>query len=58
MVSKMLGIQLKKGERVRLETPGGGGWGPAAGRDAVAREHDVALGYVSDSNTATAKATS
>ena len=32
MVSKMLGIQLKKGERVRLETPGGGGWGPAAGR--------------------------
>ena len=27
MVSKMLGIRLKKGERVRLQTPGGGGWG-------------------------------
>ena len=58
MVSKMLGIQLKKGERVRLETPGGGGWGPAAGRDAAAREHDVALGYVNDANTANTKATS
>jgi N-methylhydantoinase B len=55
MVSKMLGIQLKKGERVRLETPGGGGWGPAAGRDAAARAHDVTLGYVSDSNTTSSK---
>jgi N-methylhydantoinase B len=49
MVSKMLGIRLKKGERVRLETPGGGGWGPAAKRNPKARQHDVALGYVSDS---------
>ena len=32
MVSKMRGIKLVKGERVRLETPGGGGWGtPLAG---------------------------
>ena len=50
MVSKMLGIHLKKGERVRLETPGGGGWGPAAHRDATVHQHDVALGYVSDSS--------
>ena len=49
MVSKMLGIRLQKGERVRLETPGGGGWGPAAQRDPAARQHDTALGYVSDS---------
>jgi len=55
MVSKMLGIQLKKGERVRLETPGGGGWGPAAGRDAAARAHDVTLGYVSDSTSTSSK---
>ncbi|MGQ3130244.1 hydantoinase B/oxoprolinase family protein, partial [Variovorax sp.] len=27
MVSKMRGIRLERGERVRLETPGGGGWG-------------------------------
>lgn len=32
MVSKMLGIALEKGDRLRLETPGGGGWGPPAGR--------------------------
>jgi N-methylhydantoinase B len=55
MVSKMLGIHLKKGERVRLETPGGGGWGPAAGRDPAARAHDVAQGFVSDSNTTSSK---
>lgn len=46
MVSKMRGIQLQRGERVRLETPGGGGWGPATQRDAQARQHDAALGYV------------
>ncbi len=46
MVSKMLGIRLKKGERVRLETPGGGGWGPAAKRDQTARLNDLALGFV------------
>jgi N-methylhydantoinase B len=32
MASKMLGIQLARGERVRLETPGGGGWGNPAAR--------------------------
>lgn len=35
MVSKMLGIALEKGDRLRLETPGGGGWGPPAGRGAT-----------------------
>ncbi len=46
MVSKMVGIQLKKGQRVRLETPGGGGYGRAEERDDAARARDVALGYV------------
>jgi N-methylhydantoinase B len=55
MVSKMQGIQLLKGQRVRLETPGGGGWGPAAGRDAAARTHDEAQGFVSDSNPTSSK---
>ena len=55
MVSKMLGIQLKKGERVRLETPGGGGWGPAAARDTAARIQDVAQGFVTESNPTSSK---
>lgn len=55
MVSKMLGIRLKKGERVRLETPGGGGWGVAAKRDAIARQYDVALGYVNESIPSSSK---
>ena len=46
MVFKMRGIPLKKGERVRLETPGGGGWGDSRTRDVKQREHDVAMGYV------------
>ena len=47
LASKMRGIKLEKGQAVRLETPGGGGYGPPDKRapDAVAR--DVALGYLS-----------
>ena len=48
MSSKMLGIRLTRGDRVRLETPGGGGYGEPARRDASAREHDRKMGYVSD----------
>ena len=47
MASKMLGIKLQRGDRVRLETPGGGGYGPPAQRPMQAREADVAQGYVS-----------
>lgn len=47
MRSKMLGIQLRRGDRVRLETPGGGGYGAPAARPAAAREHDRKMGYVS-----------
>ncbi|MEM7429879.1 MAG: hydantoinase B/oxoprolinase family protein [Pseudomonadota bacterium] len=49
MVSKMVGIRLKRGQKVRLETPGGGGYGPAEQRTAEARKRDLALGYVSES---------
>ena len=48
MVSKMLGIRLKKGERVRLSTPGGGGWGKPADRSAADRARDAELGYTQD----------
>lgn len=46
MRSKMIGIRLKHGERVRLETPGGGGYGAPGARAASARGKDLALGYV------------
>jgi len=47
MRSKMLGIPLRRGDRVRLETPGGGGYGSPAARPEAAREHDRKMGYVS-----------
>ncbi|CAM4128861.1 Hydantoin utilization protein B [Bordetella tumbae] len=47
MTSKMLGIRLKRGERVRLETPGGGGYGSPQARSEEARERDQKMGYVS-----------
>jgi N-methylhydantoinase B len=45
-VSKMVGIKLVQGERLRLETPGGGGWGPPPQRSQAAIERDRALGYI------------
>ena len=48
MASKMVGIPLRKGDRVRLETPGGGGYGPAGERDPAARALDLAMGYVTE----------
>lgn len=47
LASKMLGIKLEKGQAVRLETPGGGGYGPAPDRDARSVARDVAQGYLS-----------
>lgn len=47
MVSKMVGIKLARGERLRLETPGGGGYGRASSREPRAVAEDVRLGYVS-----------
>ncbi|MFQ5625136.1 MAG: hydantoinase B/oxoprolinase family protein [Methyloligellaceae bacterium] len=47
MISKMVGIKLKKGQRVHLETPGGGGYGSPLERDPEAVVRDVSLGFVS-----------
>jgi N-methylhydantoinase B len=47
MASKMVGIDLARGQAVRLETPGGGGYGPAFERDPAKVREDVRLGYVS-----------
>ena len=46
LASKMLGIKLTKGQAVRLETPGGGGYGPATDRAARDVARDVTLGYL------------
>jgi N-methylhydantoinase B len=45
MVSKMVGLKIARGERVRLETPGGGGYGPPDERPIELVERDRALGY-------------
>ena len=50
MASKMLGMALKRGQCVRLETPGGGGYGAPADRDPAAVARDVALGFISEDN--------
>ncbi|MGH6990332.1 MAG: hydantoinase B/oxoprolinase family protein, partial [Stellaceae bacterium] len=46
MASKIVGIKLKHGQHVRIESPGGGGYGPALTRDPAAVAADVRLGYV------------
>ncbi len=46
MASKMTGIKLREGQRVRIKSPGGGGWGAALERAPEAVARDVALGYV------------
>lgn len=44
--SKVVGVQLKRGQRIRIESPGGGGWGDPAARDPDAVARDQRLGYV------------
>ncbi len=44
--SKIGNLRLKRGDRIRLETSGGGGFGLAEARDAEAAAADVARGYV------------
>ena len=47
MVSKMVGIHLEQGQHVRLETPGGGGYGDALTRNPEMVWSDVVQGYIS-----------
>jgi N-methylhydantoinase B len=48
MASKITGVKLKAGQRLRLETPGGGGWGEPSKRDPAAAARDVANGFVTE----------
>jgi len=52
MTSKAVDIRLRKGDRIRIESPGGGGYGPATERDADHVAEDVRLGFVSRDNAA------
>ncbi len=47
MASKMVGIHIERGQRLRLETPGGGGYGDPLERDAQQVRRDVMQGLVS-----------
>jgi len=47
MASKMVGIHLRRGQKVRLETPGGGGYGDPFEREPELVARDVARGFVS-----------
>ncbi len=47
MASKMVGIHIERGQRLRLETPGGGGYGDPLERDPQQVRRDVMLGLVS-----------
>ncbi len=47
LVTKIADIHIAKGQRVRLESPGGGGYGAPAERDREAVRRDVANGYIS-----------
>ena len=46
MVSKVTDISIERGRKVRLETPGGGGYGDPLTRDPQRVARDVMLGYV------------
>tara|TARA_Y100001934_G_scaffold88373_1_gene109676 strand:- start:170 stop:1921 length:1752 start_codon:yes stop_codon:yes gene_type:complete len=47
MGSKIVGVSLNRGQRIRLETPGGGGYGKPQARDPERVAEDVRLGFVS-----------
>jgi N-methylhydantoinase B len=48
LAAKTIGYALRPGDIIRMETPGGGGHGDPAERDAAARAQDRADGYVTD----------
>ena len=44
--SKVNNLRLWRGDTIRLETSGGGGFGPAEQRSAAAQAMDRQLGYI------------
>ena len=47
LASKITGVKMRRGQRVRLETPGGGGYGNAQERPEELIRNDLAQGYIS-----------
>jgi len=47
MASKVVGVTIRQGQRVRLETPGGGGFGDPQARPRERIARDLRLGYIS-----------
>ena len=45
--SKFANVRFEPGDRIKLTTPGGGGYGDPAARDAAKLDEDVREGYVS-----------
>jgi N-methylhydantoinase B len=54
LASKIVDVTLKRGERVRLETPGGGGYGDQKTRSDKALQNDLELGYVTSRGSGSA----
>ncbi|MFZ9014266.1 MAG: hydantoinase B/oxoprolinase family protein [Alphaproteobacteria bacterium] len=52
MASKIVGIPMKRGMRLRLETPGGGGYGCPNDRSRQSILADLEAGYISESAAA------
>jgi N-methylhydantoinase B len=52
MASKIVGVKIESGQRVRLESPGGGGWGDPMQRPREAIARDIRLGFVSAESAA------
>jgi N-methylhydantoinase B len=46
MVSKVVGVAIRQGQRLRLESPGGGGWGDPRARPVETVARDIRLGHV------------
>jgi len=46
LVSKITDVKIRRGQKVRLETPGGGGFGDPKERDPARIARDLQLGYV------------
>lgn len=46
MASKVVGVAIREGQRLRLESPGGGGWGDPMLRPVESVARDIRLGYL------------
>ncbi|MCZ8374210.1 MAG: hydantoinase B/oxoprolinase family protein [Beijerinckiaceae bacterium] len=46
MASKITGVRIAPGQEIRLQSPGGGGWGPPMARDPDAVARDVRLDFL------------